>query len=80
MGRGSTFDDASERTGISEAVLINIFEKFVTSVSEDFYEKYGNIPVHYEEVACPSREFYLDVLIGTITSMEAANIVHKKIG
>ena len=49
LGRGWTFDDVAESTGISVDVLVNIFETFATFWSGDFYDKHVTIPKNAEE-------------------------------
>ena len=75
LGRGWTFDDVSESTGISEEVLSDFFETFITCGSEDFYDKCVRLPTDEEEFECNFCEFESAGFTGCCVSTDAANIV-----
>ena len=79
LGRGWTFDDVSESTGISENVLMHFFEIFVTFGSMEFYNKYVKIPENDEDYVENNIEFEAAGFTGACSSTDAVNIVCEKV-
>ena len=79
LGCGWTFDDVSESTGISEEVLSNFFENFVTCGSEDFYDKHVRLPTDEEEFEHNFCEFESAGFTGYCGSTDYVNIVCDKL-
>eukprot|EP00816_Leptocylindrus_hargravesii_P002830 CAMPEP_0196815854 /NCGR_PEP_ID=MMETSP1362-20130617/52339_1 /TAXON_ID=163516 /ORGANISM="Leptocylindrus danicus, Strain CCMP1856" /LENGTH=449 /DNA_ID=CAMNT_0042192989 /DNA_START=265 /DNA_END=1614 /DNA_ORIENTATION=- len=78
LGRGWTFDDIAEATGVSEEMHRQFFHLFVTYGSTEFYEKNVSMPASYEDVANFSSEFEKAGMPGAIGSTDAVNIVMEK--
>jgi len=79
LGRGWTFDDVSESTGISVDVVVNFFETFVTFGSGDFYDKHVTVPKDKDEFEYNFCEFNSAGFTGCCGSTDAVNIVCDKL-
>lgn len=79
LGRGWTFDDASESTGISVGVASNFFEKFVHFGSLDLHYRHVIMPKNDEEYEHNSAEFESAGFTGCCASIDAASIVCEKL-
>lgn len=75
IGRGWTFDDLSENTGISEEVIRGFFHKFILFGSTELYEKFVTTPNRAEEAAHHTEEYRQAGLPGCVVSMDATHIL-----
>ena len=78
LGRGWTFDDIAEATGVSEEIHRQFFHVFVTYGSTEYYDKHVSMPASYDDVANFSSEFEKAGMPGAIGSTDAVNIVMEK--
>ena len=78
LGRGWTFDDLEEATGISEEVHRNFFHAFVKFGREKLYPEYVKFPTNKEEAKTHSHEFNLAGMHGAIGSMDACHVILEK--
>ena len=78
LGRGWTFDDVEEATGISQETHRNFFHQFVRFGREVLYPKYVKYPTTKEEAMTHSYEFNLAGMHGAIGSMDACHIIVEK--
>jgi hypothetical protein len=79
LGRGWTFDDLSESTGISEEVTRVFFRKFIEFGSTVLFTRYVVPPVTAADAEEHSHEFGIAGLPGAIGSMDATNILIDKV-
>ena len=79
LGRGWTFDNLSENTGISEEIIRVFFHKFIEFGSTVLYKRYVVPPVNAEDAAQHSQEYAKAGLPGCIGSMDATHIILEKV-
>lgn len=77
LGRGWTFDDLEEATGISEEVHRCFFHKFIEVGSTILFDKYVVTPTNADEAARHKVEFELAGMPGTPGSSDATHIIHE---
>ena len=77
LGRGFTFDDLEESTGISEEVHRVFFHKFIEIGSTVLYDKYVKAPQNEEELEQHMKEFILAGMPGAFASMDATHVIHE---
>lgn len=78
LGRGWTFDDLEESTGISEEVHRVFFHHFVKGIRMHWFPKYVKEPVTDEEIADAMKEFKEAGFDGCIGSADATHVVMEK--
>ena len=78
LGRGWTFDDISEATGIGKETHRVFFHEIATYGSTELYDKYVTIPASFEEATACSNEFEKVGMPDAIGSTDAVNIVMDK--
>ena len=78
MGRGWTFDDLAESTGISEPVHRDFFHKHILFGKDVIYPKYVKFPTSSEEASYHSYEFDMAGMHGAIGSMDACHVTVEK--
>lgn len=78
LGRGWTFDDLEEATGISEESHRCFFHKFIKACRIHFYPKYVVEPSSHEEIADAMAEFSEAGFNGCIGSADATHIIMEK--
>lgn len=79
LGRGWTFDDLSENTGISEEVIRVFLHRFISFGSTILYEKYVVAPSTSEEASAHSIEYCKAGLPGCIGSTDATHIPLERV-
>lgn len=79
LGRGWTFDDLSENTGISEEVIRVFFHAFITYGSTKLYQLYVIAPRTADDAAIHTEEYSRAGLPGCVGSCDATHIVFEKI-
>jgi hypothetical protein len=79
LGRGWTFDNLSENTGISEEVIRVFFHRFITFGSTVLYEKYVVAPVTSDDANVHSIEYCKAGLPGCIGSTDATHIPLERV-
>ena len=79
IGRGWTFDDLSENTGISEEVIRVFFHKFILFGSTELYEKFVRNPSSAEEAVHHTEEYRQAGLPGCVGSMDATHILLERV-
>ena len=79
LGRGWTFDDLSESTGISEEVIRVFFHTFIEYGSTILYNQHVIAPQNTFEAKSHSYEFEVAGLPGAIGSMDATHIILEKV-
>lgn len=79
LGRGWTFDDLSESTGISEEVVRKFFHKFIEYGSTTLFERYVVAPKTPEDAKQHNYEFEMAGLPGAIGSMDATHVAIEKV-
>ena len=79
LGRGWTFDDVSESTGMSMNVLTHFFETFCTFGSEEFYVRHVKFPTNEEDYENNNSEFNAAGFTGACASTDAVNIACDKL-
>ena len=77
LGRGWTFDDLEENTGIDEETNRQFFHKFIDWGSEVLFKHYVEVPSSSNEAR--STEYEAAGMIGCIGSMDATHILAEKI-
>ena len=75
LGRGFTFDDLYEATGISEEVHRRFFHVFIQFGSTVLYNRYVNTPSNVDEAKQHSSEYSKAGLSGAIGSMDGVHIL-----
>ena len=78
LGRGFTFDDLFEATGISEEVHRNFFHTFIKWGSSTLYNMYVKPPFSVEEAQQNSSEYTMAGLNGAIGSMDGVHILMER--
>ena len=78
MGRGWTFDDLAEATGISINVHRRFFHEFLLFGKEVLYLKYVKYPTSSKEASVHSHEFDMVGMHGAIGSMDACHVIVEK--
>lgn len=78
LGRGWTFDDLEEATGICEESHRLFFHSFVAAVGKHLYPKWVKIPETAEEISDCMAEFNEAGFHGCIGSADATHIVIEK--
>lgn len=78
LGRGWTFDDLEEATGISEESHRKFFHKFIRACRIHFYPKYVIEPSSKEEIEDAMAEFSEAGFNGCIGSADATHIIMEK--
>ena len=79
IGRGWTFDDLTENTGISEEIVRVFFHRFIEFGSTFLYHKYVVAPSTAEEASVHSHEYAQAGLPGCVGSSDATHIVLEKV-
>ena len=74
LGRGWTFDDVYEATGISQEVHRTFFHLFVDFGSTTLYNEYIASPENANEAARHAKEFEKAGFHGCIGSMDATHV------
>ena len=77
LGRGWTFDDLEECTGISEEVHRVFFHKFIEVGSTILYDKYVVTPVTIQDIKTHMKEFEMAGMPGAPGSSDATHIIHE---
>ena len=78
LGRGWTFDDLEECTGISEETHRVFFHAFVKFGRDVLYRKHVKYPKTSEEDNAHSKEYDLAGMHGAIGSMDVCYIILEK--
>jgi hypothetical protein len=78
LGRGWTFDDLEEATGISEEVHRVFFHRFCKAIREHWYHKYVIEPTTKEEIKDSMAEFSEAGFDGCMGSADATHIIMEK--
>ena len=78
LGRGWTFDDLEEATGINEETHRQFFHKFIEYGKNILYPKFVSYPTTVEEALTHCNEFNQAGMHGAIGSMDACHIVIEK--
>ena len=79
LGRGRTFDDLSESTGISEEVIRVFFQKFTDYGGRVLFNRHVIAPETSDEAKKHVYEFEMAGLAGAIGSMDATHITHERV-
>jgi hypothetical protein len=79
LGRGWTFDDLSESTGISEEVIRVFLHSFIEFGSIVLFNRYVMAPQTVADAKHHSLEFEMAGLAGAIGSMDATHVVVDKV-
>jgi hypothetical protein len=79
LGRGWTFDDLSENTGISEEIIRVFFHKFIEFGSTVLYKRYVVAPKTAEEALEHTGPYTKAGLPGCVGSMDATHILLEKV-
>ena len=79
LGRGWTFDDLEETTGISEEVHCNFFHVFINYGTTIMYPSLVKYPTTREEGLTHGKEFNQAGMHGAIGSMDACHIVLENV-
>jgi DDE superfamily endonuclease len=79
IGRGWTFDDCSNVTGISQEVVRVFFHAFIEYGSTVLYQKYVVAPTNSRECRQHSYEYERAGLPGAIGSTDATHIVVERV-
>jgi hypothetical protein len=80
LGRGRTFDDIEELTGISQEVHRVFFHHFIHFGKTKLYDKFVKLPNNNNrDAAVHQHEFSLAGLNGAIGSTDAVHIVLEKV-
>ncbi len=79
LGRGWTFDDLSENTGISEEVIRVLFHKFILFGSTELYKKFVVTPTRAEDAVHHTEEYKQAGLPGCVGSMDATHIMLERV-
>lgn len=78
LGRGWTFDDIAEATGVSEESHRIFFSKFVKACRKHLYPMWVKRPVTEEEVKDHMSEFKAAAFDGCIGSADVTHIIMEK--
>lgn len=78
LGRGWTFDDLEETTGIDEEVHRVFFHQFIRFGGDVLYPQYVKYPKNSEEAKKHTNEFSIAGLNGGVGSMDACHIIIEK--
>jgi hypothetical protein len=79
IGRGWTFDDLSENTGISEEIIRVFFHRFIDFGSTILYKKFVISPSNASEASWHTHEYAQAGLPGCVGSSDATHIVLEKV-
>ena len=79
MGRGWTFDDLEESTGISKEVIRVFFHQFIAFGSTVLYNKFIEAPTTAEQAADHTWEFTQAGFPGAIGSTDATHVMLEKV-
>jgi DDE superfamily endonuclease len=77
LGRGWTFDDLQEATGIDAETHRKFFHTFVKFGSTILFDRYVRMPTNKEEAVSP--EYHQAGLPGCVGSMDASHIILEKV-
>ena len=78
LGRGWTFDDLEETTGIDEEVHRVFLHQFIRFGRDVLYPQYVKYPKNSEEAKKHTNEFSIAGLNGGVGSMDACHIIIEK--
>jgi hypothetical protein len=78
LGRGWTFDDIEENTGIDEETHRQFFHCFIDVGSTFLYQKYVVVPTNPEQAANHTHEMNIAGFPGCIGSTDATHILIEK--
>ena len=78
LGRGWTFDDLEEASGINEETHCQFFHKFIDYGGNKLYPKFVKYPTSSKEVLTHSNKFNQADIQGAIGSMDAYHIMIEK--
>jgi len=78
LGRGWTFDDLEETTGISEEIYRLFFHKYIKFGREVLYPRYVKYPKNLEEAKTHMHEFNVAGLNSGVGSMDACHVTIEK--
>ena len=79
LGRGWTFDDIQEATGISAEVHRCFFHLFVKFGASTLYDEHVKYPTNQEEIASHERECNLGGMTGAFGSADAVNVALEQV-
>jgi hypothetical protein len=79
IGRGWTFDDLSENTGISEEIIREFLHKVIEFGSTVLYKRYVVAPATSEEALQHIQDYERAGLPGCAGSMDATHILLEKV-
>lgn len=79
IGRGWTFDDLSENTGISDEIIRVFFHRFIEFGSTVLYKKHVVAPESADDAAVHTKEYEKAGLPGCVGSMDATHILLEKV-
>ena len=79
LGRGWTFDDLEEATGISQESHRKFFHHFCAKCSEHLYPKWVKMPTTEEELRDCMLEFEMAKFPGCIGSTDATHIILENV-
>jgi hypothetical protein len=77
LGRGFTFDDIEEATGISEEVHQVFFHKFILVGSTILFDKYVITPTDKDDILAHIHEFVAAGMPGACASSDATHVIHE---
>jgi hypothetical protein len=77
LGRGFTFDDIEEATGISEEVHRVFFHRFIWVGSTILFDKYVITPTDMDEAKTHMHEFFAAGMAGACASSDATHVIHE---
>jgi len=78
LGRGWTFDDVEEATGISEETHRQFFEAFINFGSTVLYQKWVVPPTHAADAAAHAVEYGMAGFSGCVASCDATHIMLER--
>jgi hypothetical protein len=78
LGRGWTFDDLEESTGISREVHRNFFRKYLKFGRYVLYDRYVTYPKNTVEAQSHTKEYEIAGMHGGIGSMDACHVTVEK--
>lgn len=78
LGRGWTFDDLEEATGISVATHRNFFHQFINIGATELFERWVKIPESEQEIADSMKEYAEAGFHGCIGSSDATHIIMER--
>jgi hypothetical protein len=79
LGRGWTFDDLSENTGISDKIIRVFFHKFIQFGSSVLYKKYVLTPTTAHEASEHTQQYAKSGLPGCVGSIDATHNLLERV-